>query len=263
MTVALENLPARKPIADATAALDAAQADHLTKRRDVNQLEQERPAAEWRQAEAISEARAAGKPDPKTSFVDAHDKLIDSARMELKVATLAEKKAHDALDAVRAEHEPALLLEVGKLAGELDARWDDTVKALTRIHGDRSRALTVGRELGAVHPAIGTVTLDLLRQAESTTGGKVELPQGAATDVIISVPELLGKLASLGQPEPEKPKHRTVAEMKPHELPHLQRDQGLEAEKARERDEHRRLADLGADVASNGLQPSADALGIT
>src|SRR4051794_751405 len=85
------------PIREAAAAWDAANATLESSRKDVIELEQTREAAEWRDAEAADRARAEGKAEPKRSHVAAHDKKLDDARHGLKVETLAEDRAFNAL----------------------------------------------------------------------------------------------------------------------------------------------------------------------
>ncbi len=197
----VENLPAHKPIAEAIAAHEAAQADHLAKRRDVTQLEQERPAAEWKQANAISEARAAGKPDPKSSFVDEHDRLIDKARMELKVATLAERRAEAALADAHTEHGAAYRTEVETLAARLDKRWDEATAALSKLHAERRAAVSTARQLGSEHPPFRGIPVDVRREMVDA----IELPSGANRVGHVPVETVLAKLSLVGtsQAEPE------------------------------------------------------------
>jgi chromosome segregation ATPase len=91
-------------IRDAAAAWDAAKAALESARKDLTELEQTREAAEWADAEAAEAARAEGKPEPKRSHVAAHDKKLDVARHEWKVAQLAEERTFDALQAALDEH---------------------------------------------------------------------------------------------------------------------------------------------------------------
>jgi hypothetical protein len=253
-----------KPIREATIARDTAQAAQLQARRDHQELVNTRSQAEWKDSEIAEQARADGKPAPsKLSNTIAHDQKIETAAHEHRIAQLAHRRAQDALDAAQAEHGPAHRDESSKRIATAETAFEASLKRLTADYGAFISAIGEGRSLGLDHPNMGSFELDLLREGESTSGGKVELAQGTNPTIVLHVRAMLDKLACLGQPPPDAPKHRTVAEMKPHELPHLQTDPGPDAEKQRERDEHRKIADLAAAAASDGLQPSADVLGIT
>ena len=69
MNIHIDTLPPYEaitcePLRDAAAAFSAAKSEANARKRDTAALEQERPAVEWAQAEAIEAAQNAGKPAP-------------------------------------------------------------------------------------------------------------------------------------------------------------------------------------------------------
>ncbi len=89
---------AQQQIREAAAAWDGAKATLDEAGKSHTQAEQELPASEWRDAEVAAEARAAGKPEPKTrSHTAKHEQRIRDLAHELKVATLTEQSAFQAL----------------------------------------------------------------------------------------------------------------------------------------------------------------------
>jgi len=75
-------------IREAAAAWDGARATLESARREVVELEQTAEQAQWADAEAAEQARAEGKAEPKRTHIAAHEKKLDAARHEAKVAEL-------------------------------------------------------------------------------------------------------------------------------------------------------------------------------
>ena len=59
-------------------AVEKATADLNERHRDVVELEQTRPSAEWADAEAAEKARALGKTEPKRTHTAQHDRKLES-----------------------------------------------------------------------------------------------------------------------------------------------------------------------------------------
>jgi len=127
-------------IRDAAAGWNAAKADLNLRKRDVIELEQTREAAEWRDAEAAEAAPAAGKAEPKRSHVQAHDRQLDAARHEHKVATLVEGRASERLQAALDEHQGDWLSNATLEIEALSEAWNAAVATLADLHGKLGRA---------------------------------------------------------------------------------------------------------------------------
>jgi hypothetical protein len=203
-SIAIENLPAyeqisSEPIRESAARFDAARSAREQARKDLIELEQTREAAEWADAEAAEKARAEGKAEPKRSHVAVHDKKTDEVRHELKVATLAETRARDVLQAAIGEHGGAWAGEVGESVEALSAEWADTVEGLIALHGRLTAALSVARVVG-----IGTVPRirALPFRRRQIENAEFASPQ---QDVPAYVPtgDVLAALASVIEPEPD------------------------------------------------------------
>jgi hypothetical protein len=187
-------------IRDAAAAWDAAKAALDSGRKDLTELEQTREAAEWRDAEAAEAARAEAKPEPKRSHVAAHDKKLDVARHEWKVAQLAEERTFDALQAALDEHHAEWAETVEHDVQSLDDDWSAAVNALVELHATRSRALAIramviGEQRGAA--ALGF-------KPSQIRGIDFASHTGRQTGYV-AAGDVLGALADLGMPEPPKP----------------------------------------------------------
>jgi len=185
-------------IREAAAAWDAAQASLDSARKDLTELEQTGDAAEWADAEAAEQARAEGKPEPKRSHVAAHDKKLDVARHEFKVAQLAEDRTFNALQAALDEHQAEWSQTVEQGVQTLDEEWAAAVNALAELHATRSRSLAIRRMV--VGDQRGAASLALkpsqIRGIDFASGTGRQTGYVAAED-------LLGALGALGMPEPE------------------------------------------------------------
>jgi hypothetical protein len=127
-------------IRDAAARWDATKSTLRERRQDVVELEQTREAAEWRDAEAAEAARAASKPEPKRSHVQEHDKKLDAARHELKIATLAEGRAFDGLQEALDAHQGEWLADATREIEALSKVWSAAVATLAELHGKLAHA---------------------------------------------------------------------------------------------------------------------------
>jgi hypothetical protein len=192
-------------IRQAAAEWDGARTTLESSRREVVELEQTREAAEWKDAEAAEKARAEGKPDPKRTNVAAHEKKLDQARHEAKVAELAEDRAFNDLQSALDEHTAAWAESVEVDVQELNDDWQTALAALTTLHARRSRALAIramviGETPGAF--AVGFSAGQLLN---------VELASGQAGEkAFLHTGDVLAGLAALGvaKPPAEPQEHR-------------------------------------------------------
>jgi hypothetical protein len=132
-------------IREAAAAWDAAKASLESARRDVVELEGTREAAEWLDAEAAEKARAEGKPEPKRSHVAEHDKKLDQAQHEHRVAQLTEERTFNELQAALDEHQGEWAESIERAVKALDEQWAATVNQLTTLHAQRASVFTVRR----------------------------------------------------------------------------------------------------------------------
>jgi hypothetical protein len=188
----------QKDIREAAAAWDAAKAALDSARKDLTELEQTREAAEWADAEDADRARAeGGKPEPKRSHVAAHDKKLDAARHEHKVAQLADERTFNGLQDALDEHQDEWAESVEHDVAALDDEWTAAVNALVELHATRSRALAiramvVGDQRGAA--ALG-LSPSQIRGIDFASGTGRQTGYVAAGDVLVA-------LAGLGMPEP-------------------------------------------------------------
>lgn len=202
MAISIEKLPPYEqitcaPIREAAANLDAARAALSQAKRDVKQLEQERPHAEWRDAEAAEQARAEGKSEPKRSCVVAHDRKLDQARHEEKIATLAAERARKELVAARERHGDAWGDEVDQACSELVEQWSAKLAELGTLYGELAQAFVVRRTVfGGEGPRLGAIGV------EQRQIGGLEFAMGQRGQVgWVQVPDVLGLLADIGTPD--------------------------------------------------------------
>jgi hypothetical protein len=188
-----------KPIADAAADWDAARAELLERKRSLTELEQTREAAEWRDAEAAEKARAEGKAEPKRSHVAEHDKKLDQARHEMKVATIAEDRAFTGLQVALDEHQAEWAESVEADVQGLDEVYAAAVDQLVRLHAQRSSALAVRRLVGGRgRRGMGAIGFkpSQIRDLDFAAGTNDRQNTGW-----VATGDVLAALADLGMPE--------------------------------------------------------------
>jgi hypothetical protein len=186
-------------ISEAAAGWNAARAALETARKDVNELELTKEAAEWKDAEAAEAARAEGKPEPKRTHVAAHDKKLDEARHEQRIATLAEQRTFDALQAAVDAHQGEWAESVERDVEALDGEWADVVDQLLNLHARRTRALAVRRLVVGGGRRTDTALGFLIGQIHEIGFAS---GQGRNARGWIAAGDVLGALADLGMPEP-------------------------------------------------------------
>jgi hypothetical protein len=195
---------AHEPIAQAEAARDAARAAELRAKRGLVELQQTRSQAEWADAKAAEQAIADGKAPAKTlANVIAHDMKIETAAHEHRVSQLTTQRAEKALQAAWKEHGDEYRAEVKQATAAAESAFRAALRGLSMDFNRFSSTVALGRQLGLDHLGVGSVVLDLRKECEATTGGKVELPTGAVATVRIHVADLLAKFAQLGTPDQE------------------------------------------------------------
>ncbi len=224
------------PIRQATVALDAARAAELHAKRTVIHLEQTRSNAEWADAEAAEKARAEDKPEPDRTATIAHDQEQEAAAHEHKIAQLTTARAEATLQDVQREHGATYVQEAKDRLQSAESAFHASLRKLQTDYSEFASAVSHGKDLGLQHMGVGVINLDLLTEAESTNGGKVELPRGAVRDVIVHVGTLLGKFSDLGKPEPKPEAHEPIEPIRVRQI-----DEGPEHEREREADEHRKI----------------------
>jgi hypothetical protein len=202
VSITVESLPSyeqisSEPIRETAAAFSAARAAKEQARKDLIELEQTREAAEWADAEAAEKARTEGKTEPKRSHVAEHEKKTDAARHELKVATLAETRARDALQAAVVEHGAAWAAEVAESVQALSAEWGNAVEGLVGLHGRLSAALSVARVVGVGKvPKVGALPFS----RRQITNAEFASPQ-PDQPAYVGTGAVLAALARVVQPE--------------------------------------------------------------
>jgi len=188
-----------KPIRDAVAHLHATNNARHEAKLDVIELEQERPQAEWQDAEQAEQARAEGKPEPKRSAVAAHDRKLDQARHEEKVAELALQRAQKALSDALAQHGDAWRDEVRDSVEALNAEWQRDVSELIALHGRLETALMVAHVVIGKQPQVGALCFP----PKSIRGLDLAAPQPKGAHGVITTPDVLAALHELATPEPD------------------------------------------------------------
>ncbi len=200
--IAIENLSAsrqtisHKGIADAAEALDTAKANALTAKRDAEQARQELPASEWKDAELVDKAVAAGeKPPAKRAHTVKHEQLIRDLEFAEKPAQLAEARCREALKTALAEHGPDYLAEAEERIAETETAWNASLAKLKADHASYAAAVRVGRAIGSTHLPVEASKLDR-KQLQG-----IELAHLAASSWPIYVQDLLGALEAVGTDE--------------------------------------------------------------
>jgi hypothetical protein len=154
VSIAIENVPpyeqiSSEPIREAGATLSAVRAAQDEAKKALVEAEQTLPSSQWKDAEAAEQARAEGKPEPKTrNHTAAHEKRIADLEHEQRVADLALKRARGALEAVLAEHGQAWADELTTSVEAMRVEWGNSVEGLIGLHSQLSAALSVARVVG-------------------------------------------------------------------------------------------------------------------
>jgi hypothetical protein len=202
-----------EPLREAAAALDAAKAAQSEARRAVVHLEQTRDAAEWRDAEAAERARAEGKAEPKRTYVAQHDKALDAARHELKVAELGTRRARDELDLAVEAHAATWAADVAQDAATLCEQWDRTTGELSDLYGRLSSTLALARRVVGAQPNYRAVRFPARQIHELDIAPEQRDPHGVVTteDVLAALAGL--PLAPAAPPAPQE--HRAPVNRSP------------------------------------------------
>lgn len=214
-------------IAAKAAEWDAAKAALNEVKRTEVELEQTRPQAEQADAETCEQARHEGKPDPKRTHVAAHDRKLDSARHEHRVAVIAERRAFGALQSALDEHQEAWLGEAAQLVVGLDERWQEAIADVAKLAAERQRAVRVARLIGSEHPRVAAIPLSRRQLAG------IELLHGSPDTAHVAVEDLLAGLADLGAPPPEEPAREPQKPIRTQSLTESHGGQQREADERR------------------------------
>jgi hypothetical protein len=221
-------------IREAAAAWDGAKATLEGARKDLVELEQTRDAAEWRDAEAAQEARAAGKPEPKRSHVAVHDKKLDEARHRLKVETLSETQAFNSLQDALDEHQADWGESVERAVQAVNDEWTSALEQLVEIHARRSALLAIkAMVVGGDQPSVAAMGF----RSGQIRG--LDFAQGAGRQTgYVPTGDVFAGLEALGMPAPPTPE--PVQHAVPRGSNPLRGQAGVEHEIA----ERRRFAEL-------------------
>jgi hypothetical protein len=201
-SIAVENLPpyeaiSNEAIREAVAQHNAAKAAFDEAKKSHTQAELELPATEQLDAELAADARAAGKPEPKTRTHTAkHEQQIRDLAHELKVAAIIEQRTLDSLERALIDHGEVWAEEVAAEADARRAQWATEVDELTTLHGRLNAVLSVARAvLGPNQGSASAITFDpgAVRGREWAGG------QGHTARPIVQLGDVLSALAELGQ----------------------------------------------------------------
>jgi hypothetical protein len=187
------NLPPAQEIEEpnirqAVAEFHAAANDANTARQTAVQLEQERPQAVERDAEALADAREAGKLDPGAKHTAEHDERIADAERQARAAEILRDRAFAKLaEALAAQGDEWQALAAKRLA---DARAK-FLRAVDRLEAQQ-------RELATAASLDGFVT----------NGGRYRQPGGYAAGIRASgqslpIDAVLAGLRALAEPPRE------------------------------------------------------------
>jgi hypothetical protein len=183
-------------IREAAAAWDGARSTLTSARQEVVELEQTAEQAQWADAEAAEKARAEGKAEPKRTHIAAHEKKLDQARHEAKVAELAEDRAFNDLQSALDEHTATWAASVDADVQALDDEWQNALAALTTLHERRSSALAIRSMVVGETPNAGAVGFTAWQIMN------VELASGQAHEKgYVQTGDVLAGLAALGAPK--------------------------------------------------------------
>ncbi len=186
-------------------AVEKATADLNERRRDVVELEQTRPSAEWADAEAAEKARALGKTEPKRTHTAQHDRKLDDARHEAKIAELHLQRCRDELDIAVERHGSEYAAELRAEVETTDTAWREAVESLVTLAARRERSHRIARLVG--DEDVPSVEPLPFRHGRELQG--LEIPSGGPRTGYVAVPDVLAGLLAVGVapgPEPEREK---------------------------------------------------------
>jgi hypothetical protein len=183
-------------IRDAAAAWDGARSTLTSARQEVVELENTREQAEWADAESAEKARAEGKAEPKRTHIAAHEKKLDAARHEAKIAELAEDRAFNDLQNALDEHTGQWAETIEHETHRLADEWAEAVATVTAVHAQRSRLLAIRAMVVGETPNASAVGFDAQQIMN------VELASGQAHEKgYVQTGDILAGLAALGAPK--------------------------------------------------------------
>jgi hypothetical protein len=184
-------------IREAAAAWDGARATLTSARQEVVELENTAEQAQWADAEAAEQARAEGKAEPKRTHIAAHEKKLDAAKHEAKIAELAEDRAFNTLQDALDEHGGQWAETVEQETHRLADEWQNALATLTALHARRSRVLAIRSMVVGKTPGAGTVGFNAQQLLN------VELASGQSNETaFLHTGDVLASLAALGVPQP-------------------------------------------------------------
>jgi hypothetical protein len=189
-----------QPIHDVLAAVSARKGVLAEAKQTTTHLVQTRPQSEWADAEAAELAQAEGRPEPKRTHVARHDREIDEARHQERVAELALRRVEGEADEVIAASFAGWLSEAQDLHAGLLADAQAQVEEYVKLHSRLAEAAAV---LGAVGAPVESVAAIALRPRDFTDASSLPGELRGST-FHLSTERVLELLAQLGQePEPE------------------------------------------------------------
>ncbi len=140
--------------------------------------------------------RSEGKKLKGRPATQRHEKAIEDAAHEQRVATISEQDAFDALQAAVDEHGDEWAETIERDVQQLGERWAQSLATLVKLHAERSRAFAIrAMVVGGEQP--GVAALGFAR--EQIRGIDFASGTGRQTG-FVSMTDVLGKLAELGSP---------------------------------------------------------------
>jgi hypothetical protein len=149
MEFSIDQLPPYEQISephirDAAGAVSAARAALDEAKKAHTQAELELPASEYKDAELAAEARAAGKPEPKTrQHTVAHEKRIRDLAHELKTCEVMALTASDGLEDAIEQYGETYAAEIEQTCSDLAGEWRQLVEQQITLHAKLQQASLV------------------------------------------------------------------------------------------------------------------------
>jgi hypothetical protein len=188
-------------IREAAAAWDAAKATLDSAKKSHVALEQELPQAQEDDAAADALLRSEGKPKLKgRPATQRHEKAIEEAAHEHRVAVRIEAEAFDSLQAAIDENQDEWAVSIERDVQTLDDECDAALSTFVSLHAQRSRALAIRAMVIAGNPLVADVVA--LRPAQ-IRGIDFASFQGNKTGYVPTA-DLFAAFGDLGKPKPSE-----------------------------------------------------------
>jgi hypothetical protein len=176
---------------------DAETAAKESAHRDHTELVQTREQALWETAELEADDPAGKR---RRSSIAEHDDKTEKAAQKVRVATVRERRAFDALQQALDKHQAEWVEEVDRESAMLDEAWRDAIGAVREIADQRSRVRRV-KAMATGEPVPQTQAL--VFEPRQVQGREWATLQGPDAKPVVQVGDAFDELEHLGEDPPE------------------------------------------------------------